>query len=615
MVIKTGEGYVDTSSALKHYEEFAGKSVIGGGFSRGLSPMRMNAIAASIRDEQIWKYPILPGAIGVYQQMSSGREWQIIGKPKQALRAVEWVNNAKVVDPYNGLPMVGFENFLRLRSLDFITVGRTSFALKKVRGTQIPELRYIDPTQLVFARGASVGTAVVDAIMPTGVGEVKPREKVWWHYQDNYRLDEVTVDYALPIGTRGLYLSPLAYVLPTALLAWLIREHDTASTDGRRIRDIIIVGSPELSAGIEQAILTQLALYSGDDVTKLGIPIVEMNNLSGNPISEQIHTMGLSKIPDEFDREKFTFEYVNEISAALGLSLRHFWNNERTTNRALEEIQEQRQAQKGPSTFVRTEQRLINSCGALDLIGGGKNNLTFSFIEEADTGSALKNAQVLQLTTTALASVAQVFNANISLDALLAWMQSIRVLPNDLELITEVSAEDNPNNIQGSEGQQMADPNQEQQIVRENGKPPPAPSNSGSTAVAAPSPSQPAKSVPDYDEVSVDQNGNVRERRHKVFSTRKMLKNMLEGEMKNAMEVPATEPEEDFSSAVKSQQLNNQQKVMSFFETNKAVEGNFIPSVPFFEEEQVRKAVKTLIEKETLTTEQLAIIDLMAETI
>lgn len=597
---------------LKKYVEEYGKSVIGGSFRGHVSPNAMNVLGKDIRDVQIWKYPILPGAVEVFQQMSSGREWQIIGKAKQALKAVEWLNNAKAVDPYNGLPQIGFENFLRLRSLDFISVGRTSFALKKVRGSQIPELRYLDPTELTFAR-TSPGSGSAAAMTMNTTSEVRPRDKVWWHFQDNYRFDEVIVSHAVPIGTRGLYISPIAYILPTAMLAWLIREHDTASTDGRRIRDIIIVGNPELSANIEQAILTSLALYSGDTSTQLGIPLVEMNNMSGTAIEDQIYMMGLSKIPEQFDRENFEFAYVNEIAAALGLSLRHFWNNERTTNRALEEIQEQRQAQKGPSTFVRTEQRLINSCGALDIISGGKKNLTFSFIEESDTGSALKNAQVLQLTTTALASVASVFQANLSLEALLSWMQSIRVLPNDLELITPMGQDEEGDQIQGSDGQQMADPSQGQQIAGENGTPPPkSPSNSGSTPVQ-PSPARPKKNaIPDYDEVSVDQDGNIRERRHKIFSTRKMLKSIIEGEKQTIPIIPA---ENDFSEAVSTQQLNNQQKVIRFFETNKAVEGDFIPSVPFFDPETVRETVKLLLDNQPLTEEQKMAIDLMAETI
>jgi hypothetical protein len=101
--------------------------------------------------------------------MSSGREWQIIGKPKQALRAVEWLNNAKQIDPNSGLPIVGFENFLRLRSLDFIAVGRTSFALHKRRGNPIPELRYIDPTLLSFQRNMKGGGLTPDQISKKGI--------------------------------------------------------------------------------------------------------------------------------------------------------------------------------------------------------------------------------------------------------------------------------------------------------------------------------------------------------------------------------------------------------------------------------------------------------------
>ncbi len=620
MQIKRLDGTsIEIPSNLEPMFKSLGSPIIGAGIGRSVSPNAMNKVNAQLRDKDLYKYPILPGAVEVYQQMASGREWQIIGKPKPALRAVEWLNNAKQVDPSSGLPIIGFENFLKLRSLDHVVIGRTAFALHKVRGKPVPELRYIDPTALTFQRNQK-GTSPVTTGVAENQGvvkEVAPSEKVWYHNGYFYRLDEVTLNHAFPIGTNGLYISPIAYIIPTAMLAYLIRDHDTASTDGRRIRDIIIVGSPELSAGIEQAILTQLALYAGDDATKLGIPIVEMNNLAGTKIADQVFTMGLSKIPDQFDREQFEFAYVNEIAAALGLSLRYFWNNERTTNRALEEIQEQRQALKGPSTFVRTEQRLINQCGALEIIGGGKNTLTFSFVEESDTGSALKNAQVLQLTTQALATVAGVFSANISLDALLAWMQSIRVLPNDLDLITTNDVTDGE--ILGSEGTDMPDPDNNEQITEAKPANTPPVGNKPSTSGAntsgqtdssqRPAPKKRAN-VPDYDEVSVDRNGNIQERRHRVFSTRKMLKSIIENEAITPVAV-----ETELSETVKAQQLNNQQKVSIFFDTNKDVEGNFIPSVPFFDTETVRSTVKTLLSGSELTAEQAAIIDLLAETL
>lgn len=572
---------------LKAYAKYAGTSMVGPSGVRRTSPRQMNRDAAQIRDSQLWKMPILPGAVQIFQQMASGREWQVIGKVRPALRAVDWLNSAKTVDQGTGVPTYGFEDFLKRRSLDFIAVGKTTFGLKRKKGSSIPELHYLDPTQVLFNRRSSY------------TGEVKPTEKVYHHYEDVYALQDVITSYTLPIGTGGYYISPIAYILPTATLAWLVREHDMAATDGRRIRDIIIVGNTELSSSIENAILQQLALHSGEDPTKIGIPIIEMNNLSGGPIEDQIYTLGLSKIPENFNREEFTFDYVNQIAGALGMSLRHFWNNERTTNRALEEIQEQRQAQKGPASFVRTEQRLINQSKVLSLFTQGRGNLSFSFIEEVDTNSAKNNAQVLSLTASALKTVSEVFQASLSLEALLAWMQSIRVLPNDLELIASVETEKPMNPDQ----QNMPDISDGEQISTEDSAPSSSSSESSEKTI---------KAYPDYDEVAVDQDGKVRERRHKIFSIRKLLEHEIS---KTIEPIVVTDEEEDFENAVQLQQKNNNRVVKNYIKSRSKGTGGLSISAPFFESDKIESAMTKLLSDAPLSEEEQAIIDFMSDRI
>ncbi len=581
--------------ALKEASEMYGKTLIGLlGTASGprLNTSGMAKFGADLRDNQLWKMPILPGAVQVFQQLASGREWQVVGKLRPTLRAVEWLNNAKTIDETTGLASIGFEDFLKRRSLDFLAVGKVTFGLKRKKGSPVPELRYLDPTRLIFQRKQAVNT------------EVRPTEKVWSTTYDTYMAKDVNTYYTLPLGVGGAFVSPLAYVMPTANLAWLIREHDSAATDGRRIREIILVGSTELSASIEQAMLTQLALHQGADPTKVGIPIIEFNNISGTPVADQITTIGLSKIPENFKREEFLFDYVNQISAALGMSLRHFWNSERTTNRALEEIQEQRQLQKGPSTFVRSEERAVNQSDVLSLFTNGKGRLRFNFIEEVDTSSAKVNAEVLNLTTTALQTVATVFQATLSLEALLSWMQSIRVLPNDLELIAPSGTaggitpdvQTNPNEPPMS---------QDGETQTEGSTPPPQNDASG----VSKSSEKAAYGVPDYDEVAVNSQGNITERRHKIFSIQKLLK-----QEKESKTIPPIEINEDdeFDEAVQLEQFNNIKQLKLFFETKKE-SVDVLPAIPLFTPEDAKRTVQKILSDEELSVDEVVVAGLLVD--
>ena len=402
--------------------EFAGKALLLGGIIAPFHPtlQKLLEYGRELRDTMIWREPTMSGAVNVYAELSSSREWTVSGKPKPAARAVEFLHDAHSPDIETGMYVKGFEGFLQRRAIDNVTVGMTAFLNRPVPGKKITRMEYLDPTELVFGRQRQTST------------EVLPTEKVWQYDGEQFRFDQVFLNYALPIGAKGRFVSPLTPVVPDMQLAYLIREHDTAALDGRRVRDVVLVGSDSAQQTLVNAILTQVALWAGADPAQTGIPVVSLNTPSGTKIADMVHMLSLSRLPEEFNREEFMFTYVNKISSALGLALRHFWNNEKTTNKALEEIQEQRQQQKGPAEFVKKEERLINRSGILNQFGGA---VRFGFIEEIDAQSQLTNAQVLQATATALGQIATVFSAALSLEAMLDWMQSIRVLPAELELV------------------------------------------------------------------------------------------------------------------------------------------------------------------------------------
>ncbi len=566
---------------LKHI----GKALISAPGPKSVSPRAMLQNARKLRDEAVWNYPVLPGAILVFQQLTAGREWVVSGKIRAANRGVEFLNETRTVSQ-SGMVYTGFQEYLQRRALDYILVGRTAFRAPRKKGEPI---EYLDPTYLRFER-----EAINETTNQRKTGLVRSNEKCWAYNsyeQERYHFDEVFLFHPIPIGANDLFLAPIAPILPTAMLSWLVREHDTAATDGRKIRDILIAGTDHVRDAIATAIGQAVALYAGVDPTQVGVPIVTVNNMSGIPVKDMVHWLGISNIPESFDRELFEFDYVNQISAVLGLALRHFWNSEKTTNRALEEIQEQRQMQKGPSFVVRTEQRQINSSGVLKQFGA---TTRMGFIEEVDTASQKVNAEVLKLTAEALEKVAQVFQASLSLEALLAWMQSIRVLPNELELITTegsgnqvINADDNARLSEPNEGTTDSDPSP---IALDNR------ADSSKKGVL----------VPDYDEVTVNQHGQVVERRFKLFTVVKHLAEEIKA--KQATEPPAPDPEAAFEMSVLDSKRKTVDAFCELWSSERSLD-DIQAKMPVFNRLEIAEAVGVALNGGELTDGQYTIID------
>jgi len=346
----------------------------------------------------------------------SGREAKVTAKTAAAAqRAVDWINDTRSA-LHTGMVEYGHEPFLRRRSLDYLVLGRTL-----LYAPPNEPMQYLDPAYVRF-RFDQEGGVWHDRY--TGV-EYNPR----W----------VIADHPRPIGGSGRFTSPVFPLIPTAILAWLVREHDSASADGRKVRDILIVGSAELATSLEQAVKDSIAAWAGVQPNEHGVPIVWMDRIEGGALSveDYMHTLSLANIPKDFPREMFEFNFANEISANLGVALRHFYNSERATNRALEEIQEARQQQKGPNLFTRTEERLMNRPGMINRFG---RSVRFGFIETADHATQRSRGEVLGAYSEALQRFAQVFNGQVNGRAFLAWLQNDSILPADLELITDVGS-------------------------------------------------------------------------------------------------------------------------------------------------------------------------------
>lgn len=474
-------------------------------------------LGAQLRDEHVWKYPLLPAGLYTYSQMVSGREFKVSGKPRAVSRGVEFLNKSEV-RLQDGTVETGLENVEKRRSMDHNCVGRTMYAWDIGK-----PLEYLDPTVMYF--------------------QLETREWINSYTEEKYPVDRVVVNHPIPVGVHGNFVSPISFVVPTAMMAWLIREHDRAAADGRKIRDIMVVGSESLLESMKQAIVDMIAIWTGAaNPASSGVPVVSVDILPGQKVEDLIARVGLANIPENFQREQFQFQYVNEIAGALGLALRYIWNSEKATNRALEEVQEARQAYRGPASFVKSEQRMFNRCGMLNQFG---SSTRFGFVEEIDIASQEINAKVLKL----YAEAAKIFKeSGIVLDdkALIAWLQSADILPADLEIIASTSST-NPDALptpSGSTTEQTSD------ALRSSRK-----KKAVKKAVYE---AVKENEQLDYDEISMDSNGNVIERRTRVFSIEKALVKQMREEAQDERKVLKRYDQEktiNFDSALKIARL------------------------------------------------------------
>lgn len=443
-----------------------------------LRTYNMLAYGRQIRDEWIWQLPLLHAAAYTYQQMCAGREIKVSGTPRGVAGAIEWFNNA-VTYTYDGMVNYGFEDFEKRRALDHIAVGRRLFY-----APMDGPLEYLDPTEVFFDR----------------------QNREWYSSLTARRFPEadVHVDHAIPLGGSGLFVAPLAGVIPMGMLAWLVRDHDKASLDGRRLRDIILVRGSELADLIASSIKQYILEYTEPNPEKNNVAVVYFNETSGTPMPAQdmVGRLGIAEIPNGFDRKTFEISYANEIGGGLGLALRHFYNIEQATNRALEEVQEARQQQKGPSAYVRSEQRIFRRPQLMRRFG---RKTRASFIEEVDIQSRKVNAEVLALYSQAAKTINEIAPGRISLDALFGWLQGDDVLPADVNILNppgvtepgiDLDKQDNPD--------KLSTPNEKEGIQQRN-----LDKSLGDEL--------------DYGEVTMTLDGKIIEQRHKVFSIEKAM--------------------------------------------------------------------------------------------
>lgn len=442
-------------------------------------------LGRQLRDQWLYEFPLMPEGTYTYQQMASGREFKVSGSPRGVTKCIDWMNES-ITKQYDGLEMTGFEDLVRRQALDWLTIGRIL-----MYAPQEGALEYLDPTQTFFDYNT----------------------KRWYSTftQQEYAGADVFVSHAIPIGATGYFMAPLMPVVSTAMLAYLIQDHDKAAIDGRRIRDVLIVQGESLAENIVTSIQKMVNEYTEPDPTKHEIPVAfyESSGQGNIPADQMFARIGLSEIPQGFNRADFDYQYANRLAGALGLSLRHIWNSEKATNRALEEVQEARQAQKGPSYFVRNLQRIFNNKKIVARFGRG---IRVSFIEEVDVQSREVNAKVLKMYAESVKLLNDLAPGQIDIQALLAFMQRDDILPSDIDLF-------NPE-AQAVVKKPVSTTASPQDI------PTPMDGNTQQTSDPGPQPQTKQKSIDfdlGYDEVVMDLNYRILERRKRVYSVEKAI--------------------------------------------------------------------------------------------
>lgn len=562
------------------------------------TPRAQLMMGKKLRDETIWQFPIFPGAMQAYIDLASTREWTVSGPRRGVPRAVEWLNNAESINTVTGLVDYGFDSLLRRQVPDYLVVGMMTMAASRDLGDDLAPLEYIDPTLLQFQREREKLRTQRGFIQ-----KVRPEERVWIYDRTReIRAGDLIHYYPNPIGANS-FISPIMYLLPTATLAWLIRESDTMNIDGRKIRDIFLVSDAEVHDAIVEGVLTLLALWSGDSEQDVGIPIISLNGIDGK-VSDKFARMGISEVPPTLNREEFTFSYVNEIAAALGLALRHFWNNERTTNRALEVVQEQRQQQKGPSTFVRTLQRLINRSGWLKRFGGARKTPRFAFIEETDISSMKDRAAAMRDISTALGMVQDKLGMFIKPESLVAWMQMEGVLPNEIELIDLEQAAQmiNPDTQMPQEGDETAssDPQPTTQPTQE-------------AQVATPKTSNDPEADLEYGDILMKGDGTVLAKRNRIYTAATLLSENIQRDIEEYKGGYNTQEDLDawVASLLKDTESHNEQVVRQI-SSSMFIETWTEKNTMKYSSGLIRDAIHNCLHNVELNEEERKIVDALA---
>lgn len=385
---------------VRSYLDYFKSSNFMGGFKVSSTNNRnLVRYGADIRDRQLHRYSILPGAIQTFISIATSREWQVLGTPRTASRTLDMLHGSSFRDA-DGIIHYGFEELISRMCMDWLCIGRAAF-----RSTpNIPSERL-------------VGWSPFEYIDVAELRIMTDQNQSFWQYKDPFdrsdlrKIDQEELFFMdnIRIGAGGGTLGTVAWLIPVAHLDWLLREHDSMQLDGRKIRDVLVV-MDGMKDEIQEAVTISMALSSGEDPSKWGVPVIEVNPGGyDGPMSDYFARIGLSDLPREFSREEFETRYAREISSTLGLPIGQFWHDPRGTNRSLEQVTQERSTLKGPAYFIRSFERLVNNSPVTGT--RMENRSILQFQEETDNSSLLQSAQALESYAKAISALKTAFKS------------------------------------------------------------------------------------------------------------------------------------------------------------------------------------------------------------
>ena len=379
---------------------------------------RFTSAAQQVRDNDLYEFPLLPQAVKTFMEIASSREWTVTGRPRAASRAVEKLNRAVYVD-MNGVVHESWQEFVQREVLDWLIFGKSFFLVPRLatgRRRVWGAINYVDPAEVVmgFPKIPVNGNRVIGNYRTSALHN----QKLYIYDERTWGYDEMFVHTALPTSTSAV--GPVLMLIPSAMLLYYLREHDTVNLDGRKLRDIFLTVDDNMRDALAQAMSAAASFAGGFDPTKQGIPVVSLNLLGSiaaqTKIADLIHRIGLSEVPDGLDREDLWLRIANEISGALGLPLRVWYEDPRGTNRSLERVTQERSRVKGPAYFNRSLERLINN-------GRFLGNVRFNFAEEQDPSIERVRADIVETWAKAINYLYATFGGVIDLSVLWQILQ------------------------------------------------------------------------------------------------------------------------------------------------------------------------------------------------
>lgn len=390
---------------------------------RGNKYLPISVVGKMLRDSWWQKFPLLPALVSSFMQIATSREWTVTGEPRRAARAVERLNTTVYVDTYGQL-YEGWSAFAARRVIDWLMLGVNGMIVPN----KVSPVQYIDPLEVQFIPQENRPRVL------TGKGI--PKWEDYYYQEDYWDNTQIFFNHYMPYGSLGAIMAPLVPVIPLARLLYLVQQHDQASVDGRRIKDIFVVADDNIRDALEQALHDYIAMYSGEDPEKHGIPMVALNKrggfAEGEKVEDHIGLLGISNIPESLDRE-YLYDYAAiEFSALTGMQVTEWYHiKSGATNRATERVNQERGRTKGPNYFCRQDQRFINNSKIL-------NRTHFAYVEEVDIQAQKDKAEVMLRLSEAIKNLNDSVGVALSPRSLVRWLQHLGVFPTDDYLIDDI---------------------------------------------------------------------------------------------------------------------------------------------------------------------------------